>query len=191
MKVKRIFGVLLLTAVVATGCESTAKPTSQQREQRVTEEYQKKLAQAVPYPLDQMNDSLERRQLRERLLRFNKPSKIAYIYLLSNVGTVVAFYTVKGKVSSVNSMLTVTQQVNECGAWSDRSCVAITDAAGDDGSYGTNGTGVFFFTTEGTYVEWAGNYMLADSPLKLTSAPLITYDPSSKPTSVGDPNFGK
>ena len=40
-----------------------------------------------------------------------------------------------------------------------------------DGSYGTNGYAIFFFTTDDIYVEWRGDYMLVDQPLKLTQPP--------------------
>lgn len=45
-----------------------------------------------------------------------------------------------------------------------------------DGSYGSNGDAIFFFTTEGVYCEWNGKYFLCDRPLKLTSAPLLIYE---------------
>ena len=40
-----------------------------------------------------------------------------------------------------------------------------------DGAYGENADGIFFFTTEGAYVEWKGDYMVSDQPLKLTTQP--------------------
>jgi hypothetical protein len=40
-----------------------------------------------------------------------------------------------------------------------------------DGSYGSNGDAIFFFTTDDIYVEWRGDYMLADQPLKMTTQP--------------------
>jgi hypothetical protein len=43
-----------------------------------------------------------------------------------------------------------------------------------DGSYGTNGNAIFFFTTAGVYVEWNGEYMMADQPLQLATPPELT-----------------
>ncbi len=45
-----------------------------------------------------------------------------------------------------------------------------------DGSYGTNGDGIFFFLTDDTYMEWAGKYLLCDNPIKLTQEPIMIYD---------------
>ena len=82
----------------------------------------------------------------------------------------MAFYTVKGKVSSVNSLLTTPKQ-----AFSYRGTVIIVESPQLDGSYGTNGNAIFFFTTEGAYVEWPGEYLLSDQPLKLVTPPELIY----------------
>lgn len=149
------------------------------REQAVTEINQRILDTAQPIP--KLTDSTERQNLIKRLTTFNDPNKVSYIYLIS-FGKVMAFYTIKGKVSSVDSMLTDPTQliygngdpctVNES---ADNPCheVASPDL---DGSYGTNGDGVFFFTTSGAYVEWNGEYMLADQPLTLTSQPELVQN---------------
>ena len=89
----------------------------------------------------------------------------------------MAFYTVKGKVSAVNSMLTTTEQVvdgngNQCDYESTYSHDCFVVSSPDiDGSYGSNGDAIFFFTTDGVYVEWRGDYMLADQPLKIQTPP--------------------
>ena len=136
-------------------------------------EQQEKLAKAHKVPV--FERSQERANIVKRLELFNSDEKVSYIYLTS-FGRVMAFYTVKGKVSSVNSYLTASEQlVREGGEpckWSSPvgSCYVV-EAPDNDGSYGSNGDGVFFFTTEGAYVEWNGEYMLSDQPLKLTTQP--------------------
>ena len=149
-------------STVGVGC----KPSSgqaQRQEMSMTEENQQRLLQAVPPP--KLNDSLERHNLKKRLLRFNDPNKVSYIYLV-NFGKVMAFYTIKGKVSSVNSLLTTPDQ--KLRGYNGDVVVASPDL---DGSYGSNGDAVFFFTTDDIYVEWAGDYMLVDQPLKLSTPP--------------------
>jgi len=137
---------------------------AQMSEMGMTEENQQRLLLAVPPP--KLNDSLERRNLKKRLTRFNDPNKVSYIYLV-NYGKVMAFYTIKGKVSSVNSLMTTPDQViRSCQC--ERQVVASPDL---DGSYGSNGDAIFFFTTDDIYVEWAGDYMLVDQPLKLSTPP--------------------
>lgn len=147
------------------------KPGSFGEESIKLREQQQKLLTAVPVPL--LETSQERLNISKRLQIFNDENKVSYIYLTS-YGRVMAFYAVKGKVSSVNSYMTPMEQLvnnkgNPC-SWSSDTCYTV-EAPDNDGSYGTNGEAIFFFTTDGTYVEWNGEYMLADQPLKLTTQP--------------------
>lgn len=143
------------------------------REAAITEVQQRKHMIATPPPV--LENSVERANLIARLTTFNNPDKMSYIYLTS-FGKVMAFYTIKGKVSSVNSMLTTTVQMVD---WMGRQCSSRDSSytcypvpSPDlDGSYGSNGDAIFFFTTEGAYVEWNGEYMLADQPLKMSTQP--------------------
>ena len=36
-----------------------------------------------------------------------------------------------------------------------------------DGSYGSNDSGIFFFTTDGKYIEWTGDYLYSDMPFEV------------------------
>lgn len=154
-----IVGSVLLVALGAGSCDSsTAQSTGQQQ----TESAFAKQQAAVPYPVDQLTDSLERRNVRERLLRTNEPNKIGYVYLLSFSGTPLGYYTIKGKVSSTDSQMTTTDLVI------DRTNGNVTvPAPGDDGSYGPNEPGIFFFTTENAFVTTNLNYLYSDQPLPL------------------------
>ena len=134
-----------------------------------------RLVKSVPPP--RIKSSQERRNLAERLSRFNTDTKVSYIYLV-DFGKIMAFHTVKGKVSSVNSLLTTPDQIVTIGNTlgnlkRSRHVVQSPDL---DGSYGSNGAAVFWFTTDGTYVEWNGTYMLSDKPLVLTQKPALVVN---------------
>ncbi len=162
-----ICAALIASALV--GCGANAPATNTQRQEQATTEAQQTIhLKSVPPP--RLDTSLERMNLVKRLERFNDPSKVSYIYLV-NFGKVMAFYTMKGKVSSVNSLLTTPDQIKSFAhpAGGDHSVVIASPDL--DGSYGTNGDAVFFFTTDDTYVEWQGDYMLCDKPLKLATPP--------------------
>jgi len=152
---------------------SQAVTAVQAKDQVITASNFARLAKAVPVP--QLSDSQERQNLVERLQRFNVSNKISYIYLV-NYGKVMAFYTVKGKVSSVNSMLTCTEQIVDNGHDYDRYESHAVSSPDLDGSYGSNGDAIFFFTTESVYVEWNGDYMLVDQPLKLSTPPELVRE---------------
>lgn len=147
------------------------------REAAITEIQQRKHLNNTPPPT--LENSVERSNLIKRLTTFNKADKISYIYLTS-FGKVMAFYTIKGKVSSVNSMLTTTEQLvnawgEQCSSSGSTTCYSVP-SPDLDGSYGSNGNAIFFFTTEGAYVEWNGEYMLADQPLKMTTTPELVRE---------------
>jgi hypothetical protein len=121
-------------------------------------------------PVPQLTSSSERANVAERAKRFDNPNKISYVYLV-NYGKVMAFYTVKGKISSLNSYMTPEQKVEYSGSGN-----VVVDAPDIDGTYGSNVEGIFFFTTEGAYVEWKGDYMMSDQPLKLTTPPELVRE---------------
>lgn len=151
--------------------------------QGTTGAYTKQLTTAEPYPVAAMQDSAERANLRARLIRLNDPNRIGYVYALSSTGQVMAFWTIRGKVSSTGSQLSNTQNVlGYGGSWG----APVVDSMGDDGSYGPEecqSQGIFFFTADtDSLVEWCGPWMYSDSPLKLTTAPIITVS-GSAPTS--------
>lgn len=156
--------------------EKLSKGTSN-TEQQMTERNQSRLLENQP-PV-QLNWSLERENINRRTKLFNDKNKVSYIYLLSDMGTIIAYFPLKGKVSSVNSQITNTEQLKtmEVDDQTGIGCAMATlPSPSEDGSYGTNGDAVFFFLTDGTYCEWAGKYFLCDKPIKLTQKPVMTYN---------------
>lgn len=161
--------ILALGVLALAGCPVDTG-SSTKKEMELTEANHTKLVKVVPPP--KLVTSQERRNLVKRLTRFNSETKVSYIYLIS-YGKVMAFYTVKGKVSSVNSLLTTPDQIirarHGSGVYSTHK-IASPDL---DGSYGSNGDAIFFFDANDTYIEWSGSYMLCDKPLKLTTPPAL------------------
>ena len=163
--------VLLVAAVAFTGCVGSEKysETTSGMEASITETNQARLLKVSPPP--QLSTSLERENLIRRLEMLNDKDKIFYIYFV-NHGKVMAEYVLMGKVSSVNSKLTTQEQIvrDPYGTYDMRSG-KVVESPSIDGSYGTNGDAIFFFTTDGAYVEWRGDYMFSDFPLHLTTPP--------------------
>lgn len=160
-------GVLAMASLTACMDEGPKANTAQGEGQKETETAFKQQSAAVPYPVAQLKDSTERRNIRERLLRTNKKDLLGYVYLM-NFGEVVGYYTIKGKVSSTQSQMTTDSLVIDgCPGGSDGRCPTVVNAPGDDGSYGDNENGIFFFTTEGAYVTTDLNYLYADQPLPI------------------------
>jgi hypothetical protein len=134
------------------------------------DERQKAVNQIATYqqtqPIPKLDFSNTRQAVIDRIERWSDPNKISYIYLVS-FGRVMAFYTVKGSVECKQSYLTPVE-----GQYGD-----LPDI---DGTYGDNMDSIFFFTTDKVYVEWHGDYMWVDQPLKFQTAPELYYDITDK-----------
>ena len=197
-KRKVLIGVLLAAMMVFAGCqgeggqsgENLAEDTGQDvsgatvgesyaYEVRVTEKNQYGLVQKQPPFV--MENSLERANLIRRYQYLNQPENLHHVYLMSNTGQVVAYKVAQGKVSSVNSQLTNNKQIvgsrqciKETHNDNEGSCFQAVESPQLDGSYGTNGNAIFFFTTNGEYVEWNGIYLVSEEPQNIQSAVVLT-----------------
>lgn len=181
-----LIGGLLLFTLGAPAKASACgfwTPCAEESASQVSNEITKDIAKAIPVP--QLQTSSERKNVSKRAEMFNNEEKISYIYLVS-YGKVMAFFTVQGKVSSLRSYMTPTEQlVDRYGTpctyengddWCSSAGTYTLSAPDIDGTYGENVEGIFFFTTEGAYVEWKGEYMMSDQPLKLATPPELVRE---------------
>jgi hypothetical protein len=189
MKKTLIATIAVVSLIGLAGCslETPAMPVvdSFESDQAKVEENQKKVQNSVQIP--QLTTSAERKNISERATFFDNENLTTYIYLLSKQGSVVGFYPVRGKVSSLNSFLSPTEKlVNADGGNCTRNLSSEYDrgiqwepcypvsAPDIDGAYGDNADGIFFFTADtGAYIEWNGEYMVSSQPLKLSTQPLL------------------
>ena len=171
---KKIVSILLLVAVtlcMLTGCDSDyeAQTSDVEKQQSITRD----LEQSQPTPTD-IDYSLERYNLirraywvngqREKALALPCPvdKPLGYVVLMLEGVGVVGNYVIDGKVSSLNSFLTPDSEYYEYSAG--ETSKKNNWLADVDGSYGENDNGIFFFTTDGKYIEWTGTYIYSDIP---------------------------
>ena len=183
MKKKILILIAILSVTLLTGCEPFNDIDGNKTKQDVkqTLEIGNKLVSNQPTPTD-IDYSLERYNLikraywvngmRDRANSLTSPiadMPLGYIILISDNGAIVGKFTVDGKISSLNSYLTPDSEYYEyiCGG----SCHNewLPDV---DGSYGSNDKGIFFFTTDGKYIEWNGTYLYSDIPF-VVKEPII------------------
>lgn len=165
--------LVLLATVAMVACEQSEfkgkNAETQKSEQLASEIRQQTLIGAVPVPI--FTTSQERINLVKRAETWNQENKLSFITLIS-FGKVMGTFPVSGKVSSVNSALTTPNQIIEL-----RGEVAVVvESPQEDGSYGTNGDAIFWFTPEGFYMEWNDAYFLSDSPITIEDVPTLIYD---------------
>lgn len=149
----------LATLAACTGESDSSKQAREDREQKAS----------TVVLCGAANESLECRNLKERERRNSQPNAIGYVYLYNFDGTVKGYFAIKGKVSSTQSQMAPMDVLVDGCQRSGEDCPAPMEAAGDDGSFGPNESGIFFFTTEGVMVTYSGEYVLSDAPLKLST----------------------
>lgn len=170
--------VLCLTMACLVGCGEYVASGSNIDKANTTK-IADKLSSNQPTPTD-IDYSLERYNLIKRAYWVNgqrekanslpcaivKP--LGYITLFTESGSTIGSFVVDGKVSSLNSYLAPDSEYYEKLISGDKNNSLYTTnnkwLADVDGSYGENDNGIFFFTTDGNYIEWTGTYLYSDIP---------------------------
>lgn len=137
------------------------------------------------YPVDLLKDSLELKQQREKLLRFNTTTKTGWLYLFSMTGTLLASFVIQGKVSSTQSSMTSDRGIYTQGSNGEGN--TEVPLPGDDLSFGQNEDGVFWFDQNGVMGIWNGPYLYLDAPLDVPGAmaqAALSTKADAKPSSV-------
>lgn len=188
--VKRVALALVLVVVCFSlvACDGdTVAVAGTAADRNVTQAIANSLAERQPTPTD-ISYSLERYNLIRRAYWVNgmrekanalpceieKP--LGYIVLFSGNATFGQFI-VDGKVSSLNSYLSPDSEYYEQDYGSDGYAIGNGNdwLADVDGSYGENDNGIFFFTPDGKYVEWTGDYLYSDIPFTVNN-PVVYYE---------------
>lgn len=158
--------VLVLACVLLAACGNT---DAEQNDPTAAANFE---AQKLNDPVPQLQDSLERANVIEHLRRNNLPDRVRFIYLLADTGGIYTFFVVKGKVTSTSAQLTPTDDFA-------RKCVtcdwSVVQGPTDDGSFGGNEGGIYFFTADGVEVQWNGRWLLSDEPLVIKN-PTMTLE---------------
>ena len=166
---KKIIAIVLVCLILAgLGCDVSGTRSTMNKQYSDVSQQAAKFQETQPAPVIEFSNT--RQAVIDRVKRWNDPNKISYIYLVS-FGRVMAFYTVKGSVESKRSYLFPVTVPYDPGYYDG----AVVDNPDIDGTYGDNMDSIFFFTTDDVYVEWHGDYMWVDQPLKLATAPELTY----------------
>lgn len=176
---KKVSLVLLASTFIFQSCIQDENRSAKD-EQAHTENNQQNLNKVQPPPT--ISWSLERDNLIKRFKLQNDRTVAFYMYIfIEGVSEPLGYYQVN-KVSSVNSQLTNTSQIVWGGFSS--SGYHVLPSPAEDGSYGTNGDGVFGFTPEEIYIETNMKYITSTVPLQFTKPvnrlAIITTDEAKK-----------
>ena len=155
--------IALMGAAASTSCDM---PPPQNNNKNVQAEKAAKAAEQVHFTANAEIDNIKR-----RLELTSNPEQIGFVLLLNDMGQPVYYAGVKGKITSGGKRLTPPEQ-----PWTmDHGQYYGTDlgpAPSDEGTWGTSGEYIYFWTTEGQYVQWNGSYLYSDQPFRLKIEPL-------------------
>lgn len=171
-----VFFLFLFTALLGLGCDKQLTAAEQQyasKLDRTNNLIENQPASPVPY-------SMDRFILDQRLLRFNDPSRMTYLYVTLLDGTWLKV-TIIGKLTSTSKRLSQQEQVfrvrnpaSNCRENDDSlSCfMTINGQAPDEmGVFGSSEPAKVGITTAGSLIEFGGfsSYIYSETPLAFTN----------------------
>lgn len=140
-------------------------------------------------PAPKLLYSDERQNLIERYVRFSDPKHVGYVTITTMNGGILYNGTVMGKVSATSSQLTPADALDceHYGANDPRpdGC-GVVQIAEPDGSWATNGGGLFWFDDKNVYHEINGPaiVMYSDQPQIVTTPAILTINATTQPNAV-------
>lgn len=134
---------------------------------------QAKKAEAALEDVD-FSENAEIDNIQRRLDLTSSPGLLGYIVLFNGTGAPIKYTTVKGKVTSGNKRLSRPWSYeNVWPEYNDGSTYLLVEAPSDEGTYGSSNPYIYFWTQSGEYVQWSGDYLYSDKPIRLSIAPVV------------------
>lgn len=166
---KPLIGVFVLFSGIAlmgaSSCEERPQQTPNKNEQA---EKARLAAESIHF-----TDNAEIDNIKKRLELTSQPGLLGFIVLLDGVGRPIVYEAVKGKVTSGGKRLTDPRYVYRFGNGNGGTAPAVTDSPSDEGTYGSSGEYIYYWTPNGEYRQWSGKYLYSDKPFRLNAEPLV------------------
>ena len=154
MRIKYILPIITALSLAAcNGVPSNSKETQSQKAEQA--------AQSISY-----TENAEIENIKNRLELTSNPGQMGFILLLNESGQPIFYSGVKGKITSSGKRLTAPFEAVCCDG-------ATHPAPSDEGTWGSSDPYIYFWTTDGQYVQWNGKYMYSDKPFRTTIQPLV------------------
>jgi hypothetical protein len=132
---------------------------------------------SVHIQTDQNGNTVEQKNIADRLTMDNKPGSIKHLYIISPYsGQVLIYSTVRGKVTSSGKRLTPTSVISGYNSGYYGMCVNIggsgyytSEVLQDDGSYGNSGEYIYWWDVRGVYHQ---HYITAGQIIHISDQPV-------------------
>ncbi|MGL5002301.1 MAG: hypothetical protein ACRDAM_05125 [Casimicrobium sp.] len=102
-------------------------------------------------------ENAEIENIKRRLQLTANPGLLGFVVLLNETGQPVMYTGIKGKITSGGKRLNN----------------PMYHMPSDEGTYGSSGEYVFFWTTNDQYIQWNGKYLYSDKPFRLNIQPIV------------------
>lgn len=158
------FIAAIVMALALAGCDGEAK---QPQAKTIQAEKARAAADSISFPENAEIDSIKK-----RLELTANPGLLGYVVLLNEMGQPVMYTGVKGKITSGSKRLTEPDRVQSHSHGTNGGAL-MRASPSDEGTYGSSGEYVFFWTPAGQYIQSNGKYMYSDKPFRLTTEPLV------------------
>lgn len=161
---RKIFLIPLAALVMANngGCDD---PTPTAKDKQADRGAQ--IAERMVFTQNAEQDNIAR-----RLKLTTNPGQIGFILLMNQAGQPIAYYGVRGKITSSGKQLTA--PVKDWGTGGNNIPMGTLEAApSDEGTWGSSDPYVYFWTADGQYIQWNGAYLYSDKPFRTRVAPLV------------------
>lgn len=157
----KFLSVILATSLLTACTPNDTQPTAKEQQADAGT----RLANQV---VSGHTENAEQKNIARRLSLTMNPGQIGFIALFNNAGAPIAYYAVKGKITSSGKRLTAPDERN---CWSE-SC-AYHQSSSDEGTYGSSDPYVYFWTVDDVFMQWNGSYLYSDKPFRLRIEPLV------------------
>lgn len=153
MNLKKLAIGAVVSALAITTLAGCEEPTEIEKQEQAKVKNAMTLFQQTKVP--KINKSLERENIRQRILVSNDANTLQWIYPMS-AGRVIGRFPVKGKVTSGSKRLTSSQNyvMNQ----------GYTEAPDEMGAYGSSSPYIFWFDPAGQIYQWQGDYFVSPVP---------------------------
>lgn len=120
------------------------------------------------------SENAEIDNIKRRLELTSNPGQIGFVLLLNEMGKPVMYTGVKGKITSGNKRLTAPFEMKCLDVAGSAGCsVQAVEAPSDEGTYGSSNPYIFFWTTDGQYIQWSGKYLYSDKPFRIDDPTIV------------------
>lgn len=160
--------VLAVTGIALAGCLPDMEQSKNVQSQKAAE-----AANSIKFSAG----NAEIDNIKRRLELTADPALQGYIVLFNDMGRPILYTTIKGKVTSGGKRLT--PPIREWSISGNNN--ALGDAPSDEGTWGSSNPYIFFWTTSGQYIQWSGNYLYSDKPIRITDSPAVMLIDSKSP----------